>query len=100
MSFKSWLMLYLLFGVLGVALEWCYGALWDVVSSSPWVYPDSPLYYSSLAGLPLWGFGGIICVVVYNVIKEKDTRLLRGMIIPLFLSVLWILFYGCVFAGS
>lgn len=94
MSKKDYVLLYLIFCLIGGGLEWCYGAFWDVVGVAPWTYPNSWLHYTSLEGLPLWGFGGLICVSIYKAVTQRSAKLLLGMVIPLALVLLWILLYA------
>jgi hypothetical protein len=89
--------LYLIFCLIGAGIEWGYGAFWDIVGVTPWVYPYSWLHYTSLEELPLWGFGGLICVSIYIAVTRKNIKLLFGMVISLVLAALWILFYSNVF---
>ena len=89
--------LYLIFCLIGAGLEWCYGAFWDIVGVTPWVYTDYWLHYMSLECLPLWGFGGLICVSIYIAVTRRNIKLLFGMVISLVLAALSILFYSNVF---
>ncbi len=91
---KTMVMLYLTFLVVGGGLEWCYGKLWDVVGVTPWTYPNSPLRYTSLEMLPLWGFGGLIWMYVYRGITQRSAKLLAGTIVPLILGALWIIIWS------
>ncbi len=90
------LVLYFVFCIIGAGLEWCYGAFWDTVGTAPWAYPDSPLRYTSLEGLPLWGFGGLVCVSVYRPITDRRAKLLLGTIAPIILGMFWIVVYSNV----
>lgn len=92
-----WLVLYLIFCLIGVALEWGYGTFWGLLDKTPWVYPDSPLRYTSLEGIPLWGFGGLICVSVYRAIVERKPRRLIVSLASLALAALWITVYTTLF---
>ena len=94
---KNYIILYLIFCLIGAGLEWCYGAFWDVVGVTPWTYPNSWLHYTSLEGLPLWGFGGLICVSIYEAVTRRSVKLLFGAVTPLVLGALWILLYSNVF---
>ncbi len=67
-----------------------------MVGTAPWTYPDSPLRYTSLAMVPLWGFGGLICVSVYRAIVNKKAKLLLGAGVSIILAMLWIAFYSSV----
>lgn len=91
---KDYIFLYLLFCLIGAGLEWCYGAFWDVVGVTPWVYPNSPLHYTSLEGLPLWGFGGLVAMSVYKSFMQRKAKLLLGTVAPLLLAALWVLIYA------
>lgn len=91
--FKNYIFLYLLFCLIGAGLEWCYGTFWNIVGVTPWIYPDSPLRYTSLEGLPLWGFGAFIIVSVYKSVIQRKAKFLVGTIAPLVLAMLWILIY-------
>ena len=95
-KFLYWLVLYLVFCIIGAGLEWCYGAFWDTVGTAPWIYTDSPLHYTSLEGLPLWGFGGLVCVSVYRATTNRRAKLLLGTIVSVILAMLWIVFYSNV----
>jgi len=94
---KDYIILYILFCLVGAGLEWLYGAFWDVVGVTPWTYPDSPLGYTSLEGLPLWGCGGLICVSVYRAFTGRSVKMLSGMVISLVLAASWVLLYSTVF---
>lgn len=87
---------YVAFCLIGAGLEWCYGAFWDVVGVCPWIYPDSPLHYACLEGIPLWGLGGFVAISVYRTVKDRSVRKLLGAVVPLVLAILWILFYTFV----
>ena len=94
---KDHIILYFIFCIIGAGLEWFYGTFWDVVGVTPWIYPNSWLHYTSLEGLPLWGFGGLICVSIYTAVRQRSVRLLSGAAISLVLAALWILLYSSVF---
>ena len=95
-TLKHYVILYIIFCLIGVGLEWSYGALWNIVGTTPWLYPDSPLHYTSFEGVPLWGVGGLVCISVYNAIIKREVKQLLGVIPPLLLAVLWIIFYGAI----
>lgn len=95
---KQYLILWFLFCIIGAGLEWAYGVFWSMVGSTPWIYPTSPLHYTSLEMLPLWGFGGLICISIYKSIVERKVKLLTNAVIPLVLAALWILFYATIWA--
>ncbi len=93
MSKKDYIFLYLILCIIGAGLEWGYGILWNVVGATPWLYPNSPLCYTSLEVLPHWGLGGLVCVSIYRALLSKKARFLLGAIPPLVLAALWILIY-------
>ena len=92
--FRRRFILYLVFCVVGFGLEWCYGAFWDIVGVAPWSYPESFLHYTSLEGLPLWGFGGLVCISLYHTITEKKVKHLLEAAVSLILALLWIVLYS------
>ena len=93
MSFRKYIALYLLFCVVGAGLEWSYGQFWNLLGTTPWLYADSPLHYTSLEGVPLWGFGGLICVSIYLSLSKGKIRYLSGLIPSLVMAAAWILIY-------
>lgn len=86
--------LFLVFAVVGPFLEWAYGTFWSIVGVTPWVYPNSPLQYTSFEGIPLWGLAGLIAFSIYSAILDRKLGRLRGAIIPLILAALWITIYS------
>ena len=92
--FKEYIILYLIFCLVGAGLEWSYGTYWDVVGVTPWTYRGSWLHYTSLEGIPLWGFGGLICVSIYRAFTRRNVKLLSGAVISMVLAALWILIYS------
>jgi hypothetical protein len=90
---RKYVTLYLVFCVVGFGLEWCYGKFWSTVGTTPWLYADSSLDYTSLEGAPLWGFGGLICVTIYQSFSAGKVKRLLGLIPLLILSAAWILIY-------
>lgn len=93
MSIKDYVLLYLIFCIIGAGLEWGYGILWNVVGTTPWLYPNSPLCYTSLEVLPQWGFGGLVSIAIYRALLGGKVRFLLAAIPPLVLAALWILIY-------
>ena len=91
---KYHLLLYVLFCLIGAGLEWCYGTFWSIVGIPPWIYPNSPVHFTSLEVLPLWGVGGLICVSVYQTVLQRKAGFLLGVIPLLILAALWILIYA------
>ena len=90
------LVLYVILCLVGAILEWAYGTLWSLCGKSPWIYPDSALKYTSFEGLPLWGLGGIICITVYRSYSSRSWKMMAGIILPLALAALWVVFYALV----
>jgi hypothetical protein len=95
MKVRDVVLLYVVFCIAGTALEWLYGVYWDWLGDSPWVYGNSPLRYTSLEAMPLWGMGGLICVGIYSAFRRGWRRLL-WVIPPVVLAALWILVYELV----
>jgi hypothetical protein len=93
---KDTLILYIILCLVGATLEWAYGMLWNLCGQTPWIYPDSILRYTSFEGLPLWGMGGLICVVIYRTYSSRSWKVLAWVIPPLALAALWVIFYGFV----
>ena len=91
---KDYLILYPIFCLIGTSFEWCYGTLWNAVGTTPWMYTKSWLSYTSIEGIPLWGFGGLVCVSIYLSFNQRGVRLLSGAAISLVLAALWILLYS------
>ena len=85
---------FLVFAVVGTLLEWAYGTFWSIISTTPWVYPNSPLQYTSFEGIPLWGLGGLVGLSIYRAISDRKVGRLRGAIIPLILAAIWITIYS------
>lgn len=86
--------LYVVFCVVGAASELSYGAFWSMVGAAPWTYPSSSLHYTSLAVLPLWGLGGLLCVSLYRALLRRELRFLLLMIPLMALAISWILIYS------
>jgi hypothetical protein len=94
---KVWnlVLLYVVFCIVGTGLEWGYGAYWDWLGESPWVYGDSPLRYTCFEGMPLWGMGGLICVAIYSAFRS-GWRKIFWVVPPVALAALWILVFALV----
>lgn len=86
--------LYVVFCFVGAALELSYGAFWSMVGAAPWIYPNSPLHHTSLAVLPLWGFGGLLCVSIYRALLRREVRFLLLTMPLVALAALWIFVYS------
>jgi hypothetical protein len=81
---------FLLFCGWGLFFEWFFGFFWSVIGSSPWIYPNSSLRYTSWEVAPLWGLGGLAIIQLYKAIRERDKRALVYVGMLQALSVLWI----------
>lgn len=95
MSLTTTILLYLAFCLIGAGFELGFGIFWSIVGTTPWIYPNSFLHYTSLEGIPLWGFAGFITVAVYRASKCRSVRPLLTTIPLLILITLWILFCSC-----
>jgi hypothetical protein len=93
---KDILLLYIILCFVGAVLEWAYGTLWNHCGQAPWIYPDSILRYTSFEGLPLWGLGGLICVIIYRAYSSRNWKITTGVVPPLALAALWVIFHGSV----
>jgi hypothetical protein len=82
--------LFLLFCGWGLFFEWFFGFFWSTVGSSPWIYPNSPLRYTSWEVTPIWGFGGLTIIQLSKAVRERDKRALVYVGILQILSILWI----------
>lgn len=96
MSLKFHAVIFLIFAVLGLLMEWGYGTLWSIAGTCPWIYPNSPLLYSSFEGMPLWGLGGVFGISLYRALAKKKARELLGALVATVLAVLWVLFCALV----
>jgi len=94
LTFKHCLILFVMFCIIGTTLEWCYGAFWDIVGNTPWKYPNSFLHYTSLEGIPLWGVGGLIAILIYKAVNCRTARPLFLIIPLLAFDVLYIVIYS------
>jgi len=90
LDWKKNIGLFFLFCGWGLLFEWGFGFFWSVIGSSPWIYPNSSLRYTSWEVAPLWGFGGLAIVELSKAIKERDRRTLIYVGILQTLSILWI----------
>ena len=90
MTWKINIELFLLFCGWGLFFEWFWGYLWSMVGSSPWIYPNSPLRYTSWKVIPLWGFGGLTVTQLYQAVRCRDKLPLVYVGMLQILSILWI----------
>lgn len=75
-----WLILFLVAAVYGTFMEWAMGAIWDRVGECPYVYPNSPLTYSSFIMMPVWGVAGLQAIVIYLTIKHRRPKTLPWLL--------------------
>ncbi|MFC1905658.1 hypothetical protein ACFLXL_02485 [Chloroflexota bacterium] len=78
--FTLWLVLFLAAAVYGTFMEWAIGAIWDIVGECPYVYPASPLTYSSLIMMPVWGLAGLQAAVIYLAITRRQLKMLLWLV--------------------
>ena len=96
LNWKRNLGLFFLFCGWGVLFEWFWGFFWNVVGSGPWIYPDSPLRYTSWEVIPLWGLGGLTVIQLDKVIRERDKRTLLYIGLLQILQMLWIVMLSII----
>jgi len=70
------LSLFVLFAALGTLFECLIGAVWSLMGRCPYVYPGSPLVYTSWRVAPLWGLGGLQGVALYEAVRRRRLRML------------------------
>ncbi len=75
---------------LGNIFEGFWGFFWNIIGSSPWIYPNSVVRYTSWEVAPLWGFGGLTVIQVYKAIRKRDKRAIMHVGILQILPMLWI----------
>jgi len=88
--------LFFLFCGWGIFFEWFWGFFWNVVGSNPWIYPNSPLRYTSWEVIPLWGFSGLTVIQLYKAVREREKKPLVYVGILQTLSMLWIVVLSTV----
>ena len=71
-----WLVIFLVAAVYGTFMEWAMGFIWDMAGECPYVYPASPMTYSSFIMMPVWGLAGLQAVVVYLAIAHRRPAML------------------------
>ena len=98
MKTRTCISLYLIFCILGAALEYVFGVYWDTIGQSPWVYGESLTRYTSLKVIPLWGFSGLVSISIYRAFIEKKPRYLFGTVVSLALATAWISAYSYAIA--
>ena len=96
MNWKMHLGLFVLFCVWGFFFEWFFGFFWSVVGSSPWIYLNSPLRYTSWEVAPLWGLGGLIVLQFSKTIRGRDRRALVYVVVLHALAMFWIAVFSIV----
>jgi hypothetical protein len=89
-EWKVHTVLFLLFCVWGFFFEWFLGFFWSVVGSSPWIYPNSLLRYTSWKTAPLWGLGGLTTLQLTKAVRRREKQPLAYVAVLLSLSIVWI----------
>jgi len=87
---RLWLGLFALFCAWGFFWEWFFGFVWSVLGDPCWIYPASPLIYTSWKVAPLWGLGGLQGVALYIVVKDRSLRKLVHVVMLTLLALLWV----------
>ena len=75
-----WFVLFVVAAVYGTFMEWAIGSIWDIVGECPYVYPASPITYSSIIMMPMWGLVGLQAVVIYLAIKRRKPTMLLWLL--------------------
>jgi len=96
LTWKLNIELFFLFCGWGIFFEWFWGFFWNVVGSNPWIYPNSPLRYTSWEVIPLWGFSGLTVIQLYKAVREREKKPLVYVGILQTLSMLWIVVLSTV----
>ena len=93
-----WVLLFVVFALYGTFMEWVVGVVWSRLGTCPYVYPRSPLLYTDLKMLPLWGVCGLQGVAIYLLLKER--KLSRMLHFGLLLAITFVIvILAGVFAG-
>jgi len=66
--------------IYGTFMEWAIGSIWDRVGECPYVYPGSPLTYSSFIMTPVWGLAGLQAIVIYLAIARREPKMLLRLL--------------------
>jgi len=82
-----WLILFLVGAVYGLFMEWAIGSIWDRVGECPYVYPGSPLTYSSFIMAPVWGLAGLQVIVIYLAITRRKPKILLWLLVLVALTI-------------
>ena len=77
--------------VLGPTLEWAIGKLSARIGTAPYIYPASPLRYTSFEVVPLWGFAGVIGVALYEAYRVREGKYVRDAILAAALAAGWVI---------
>lgn len=67
---------FVLFSLWGFLSEYLFGHLWSVIGTSPWIYPNSLLRFTSWKVAPLWGLAGLTIIQLIKAIMERDKKAL------------------------
>jgi hypothetical protein len=90
-EWKVPVVLFLLFCAWGVYFEWFSGFFWSIVGSTPWIYPDSPLRYTSWQVIPLWGLGGLAVLQLTKAVRRRDKLALAYAAGFQLLTLIWMI---------
>ena len=90
LSRRVWLGLFAFFCVWGLFWEGFFGFVWDALGNPCWIYPSSPLVYTSWKVAPLWGFAGLQGVMFYVAVKDRDPKKLIYVVVMTLLVLLWV----------
>jgi hypothetical protein len=91
-----WLVLFLLAAVYGTFMEWAIGSIWDIAGESPYVYPASPITYSSIIMMPFWGLAGLQAIVIYLAITRRKATMLFWLLGLVVLTVILVVILASV----
>lgn len=83
-----WLVLFFVAAVYGFFMEWAMGSIWGGIGECPYIYPNSPLTYSSFIMMPVWGLAGLQAIVIYLAIAHKKPRMLLWLLGLVVLTVI------------
>ena len=91
-----WFVIFIVAAVYGTFMEWAMGSIWDIVGECPYVYPDSPITYSSFIMMPVWGLAGLQAVVVYLTIRRRKPAMLLWLLGLVVLTVVLVVILASI----
>ena len=86
-----WSALFCVAAVYGTFMEWAVGSIWGRIGDCPYIYPNSPITYSSFLMMPLWGFVGLQAAVIYLAIAQKKPKMLLWLLLLVVLTAILVL---------